>query len=236
MGSDPIDAKISRFGVPYPPFDFGSGMGVEDVSREDAIALGVIKEDYTPPKSSPLADFNATLEADLKFKNDSLWQSLKAMFGDQIRQENGKISWRNDLIREAFTSNKPFAIRLGEASPALLSKLPVTVPAALVKAKPLIIKQDWLNSTREGGGTHRDHFYPNETDERNIPLTVEDLEMMPSIWREPDAIDSKTAKENRIRLEQKALDGGVYKMVVELNQEEQHRVITFYKNKESAES
>ena len=63
-----------------------------------------------------------------------------------------------------------------------------------------------------------------------------DLEMMLSIWREPDAIGTKTANKNRIRLEQKALDGGVYKMVVDLNPKGQPHVVTFYKNKESAES
>lgn len=36
---------LSRFGTPYEPFDFNSGMGVEDVSREDAIALGLIDKD-----------------------------------------------------------------------------------------------------------------------------------------------------------------------------------------------
>ena len=110
------------------------------------------------------------------------------------------------------------------------------MPADLVKAKPLIINQNWLNKKREGGDTHRDHFYPNETDGRNTPLTVEDLEMTTSIWREPDAIDTKTAKKNRIRLEQKALDRGVYKMVVDLNPKGNPHVVTFYKNKESAES
>lgn len=236
LKSDPVWVKISRFNQPYPPFDFGSGMGTEDVSREEALALGVIKEDYTPPKSSPLTDFNATLEADLNFKNDDIWQSLKAIFGDQIRQQDGKISWRNDLIREAFTANKPFAIRLGSPTPNLLSKLPNSIPPNLVKDKPLTITQKWLSHKREDGGTHRDHFYPNETDERNIPLTIEDLEIMPSIWREPDMVDTKTANKNRIRLSQKALDGGIYRLVVDLNPKGAPHVVTFYKNKASTES
>ena len=40
---DPIWYRISAFGSPYPPFDFGSGMGVRDVDRSEAEALGVIK-------------------------------------------------------------------------------------------------------------------------------------------------------------------------------------------------
>ena len=232
LKSDPVWTKISRFGHPYPPFDWGSGMGVEDVSREDAIALGVIKEDYSPPPSSPLKAFNDGLEASLAFKNDEEWQSLKRMFGDQIRQKDGKIAWRNDIIREAFTANKPFAIRLGEATPNLLAKLPPSVPKDLCAGKPLIVDETWLSRKRMGGGNHRDHFYPKEADPRNIPLTVEDLELLPSIWREPDAVSDKTSDKNRILLEQRALDGGVYKLVVDVK--DRPYVVTFYKNKASA--
>ena len=54
LKGDPVWTAISRFGHPYPPFDFGSGMGVEDVSFEDALALGLVKDDYKPPPKSPL--------------------------------------------------------------------------------------------------------------------------------------------------------------------------------------
>ena len=43
---DPIWKKISRFGLPYAPFDFNSGMGLRDVRRPEAVALGVIPADY----------------------------------------------------------------------------------------------------------------------------------------------------------------------------------------------
>ena len=43
---DPIWTKISRFGLPYAPFDFNSGMGLEGVERETAVELGVISADY----------------------------------------------------------------------------------------------------------------------------------------------------------------------------------------------
>jgi len=55
---DPIWSEISRFGNPYPPYDFNSGMWVKPVSRKEAIALGVIEAgtkiqqtgtDYAPP-------------------------------------------------------------------------------------------------------------------------------------------------------------------------------------------
>lgn len=49
---DPVWMKISRFGKPWPPFDFGSGMGVRDINRDEAVALGVIKpgQKVQPPR------------------------------------------------------------------------------------------------------------------------------------------------------------------------------------------
>lgn len=44
----PIWSAISRFGLPYPPFDFNSGMDLRDVSRAEAVRLGVIEKDYKP--------------------------------------------------------------------------------------------------------------------------------------------------------------------------------------------
>jgi len=40
---DPIWLAISRFNLPYPPFDFGSGMGVRDIDRSESESLGIIK-------------------------------------------------------------------------------------------------------------------------------------------------------------------------------------------------
>lgn len=41
LKTDSIWAAISRFGHPHPPFDFNSGVGVEDVDRETTDALGI---------------------------------------------------------------------------------------------------------------------------------------------------------------------------------------------------
>jgi hypothetical protein len=49
LKDDPIWIEISAFGTPYPPFDFNSGMDVRDVSRSEAIDLGVISPEDPPP-------------------------------------------------------------------------------------------------------------------------------------------------------------------------------------------
>lgn len=53
LKSSPIWETISRFGVPYPPFDFNSGMWVQDVPRSEAEELGLISpaEQAVAPRS-----------------------------------------------------------------------------------------------------------------------------------------------------------------------------------------
>ena len=52
------------FGVPWGPWGFGSGMGVEDVDRNEAIAAGVMREaDVVKPSAR---DFNAGLSSSVR--------------------------------------------------------------------------------------------------------------------------------------------------------------------------
>lgn len=229
LKEDPIWSKISAFGNPYPPFDFNSGMGVRDVSYDEALSLGVIKSDYKPPEKSSLKSFNEKLEADLQVKNGNVLGKLRKIFGDQIRNDNGTIKWRQDVIRDAFMSNKPFTIKVGCATDDLLKKLPPHIPQEHIKNKNFIVNSNWLDKKRKDGSNHRNHFYPLEYRDTNIPLTVEDLELIPSIWRNPDNVSDKTSNKWNILCEQKAIDGGIYKLVV--NVEEIPEIVTFYKIK-----
>ncbi len=71
----PIWAKLNRFKVEYEPFDFGSGMGTEDVARADAVALGVIDRDTQIfPQERP---FNRDLQASPEIRSDKLRSLLE---------------------------------------------------------------------------------------------------------------------------------------------------------------
>lgn len=50
---DPIWTTISRFGEPFPPFDYGSHMDVRDISIDEAESLGVALK--TPGEATPRA-------------------------------------------------------------------------------------------------------------------------------------------------------------------------------------
>ncbi len=75
----PIWVKISRFGNPYPPFDFGSGMGLEDVSRREAMALGLIDlHTRIEPDREAVRDFGGDAQATLAIEDPRLRAALEA--------------------------------------------------------------------------------------------------------------------------------------------------------------
>lgn len=93
LKTDPIWERLSRFGTPWPPFDFNSGMGVEDVSREEAIEFGVL-----PGRGTTLrpieADFNSKMEAEVTGLSQAEKDLLTKKFGDQVAFDGDKVKWR----------------------------------------------------------------------------------------------------------------------------------------------
>ena len=81
--TDPIWIALNRFGVPYAPFDFNSGMGLRDISRREAIALGIITQDWQPD-GDPVEDFNANVEAEVSDIHPDLLSSLADLFGNAV--------------------------------------------------------------------------------------------------------------------------------------------------------
>jgi hypothetical protein len=90
LKNDPIWTKISRFGLPYPPFDFNSGMDLQDVDRDEATQLGLIDRDtqIAPDKRG----FNDGLQAALDVKGGML-ESLQSVFGDLVTIADGVMRW-----------------------------------------------------------------------------------------------------------------------------------------------
>lgn len=100
LRDDPIWERISVFGNPFPPFDWGSGMGVRAVSRRDSIALGVITDEAVREKVQSLkaekpVSMNENLAVSVTPEEES---ELRQAFGDQIAIENGEARWRDGLV------------------------------------------------------------------------------------------------------------------------------------------
>lgn len=92
LKSHPVWTAISRFGRPWPPFDFGSGMGVEDIPREEAEQLGLIRPGEAPV--SQRESFNAALAASLPPATPALLEAFQELFGSSVAVVDGLIQWK----------------------------------------------------------------------------------------------------------------------------------------------
>jgi hypothetical protein len=124
LKTDPIWAKLSRFGNPHPPFDFNSGMGVEEVDRDTAESLGLMsmsmnealqdfatlkfqtaaqlkagrgKFNLAPESQQPgLKAFQEGLEASVKDVPPGMRQKLKGIFKSKINIDGDTVQWAQD--------------------------------------------------------------------------------------------------------------------------------------------
>jgi hypothetical protein len=81
-----IWTSISRFGVPYPPFDFNSGMGLREIRRKEAEELGVIKRsDIIKPDETRLTDkVEAAMPKGISPALASVLQSVFSVVAERI--------------------------------------------------------------------------------------------------------------------------------------------------------
>ena len=92
LKGDAIWAAISRFGNPYPPFDYNSGMGLRDLSRKDAIALGVIDAADPPPKVEPIPALQKN-DYDISRFSSDLAAAVSRAFGGKAKITDGILKW-----------------------------------------------------------------------------------------------------------------------------------------------
>ena len=180
LKSDPIWTRISRFGTPWPPFDFNSGMWVEDVLRPEAEALGVIRPGVrVPPSPARVDDF---LTVNVTTWTDAERARLQEQFGDQVVLGRNQARWQGNLIAqfvEDVLDGRPRrdALRLGGPS-SRARQLALAAGVDLSDTKLLLevghVRKTW-----------RDHG-PDSSDA--TPITRLDYELVPHVWREPDAI------------------------------------------------
>lgn len=219
--------KISRFGTPWAPFDFGSGMDVQDIARDEAVELGVMKESDPPPKPVEVPGFNSNLEADVPFDGEDApeWTWLKDSFGDQIEAVDGKVLWRGDLLKRILDqrpSSGGAAIRLGKATSDLLAKAPPEIRAKL-EGKSLSPDASWINHLYKRG-----HYGAKKDDPRNAKLEAGDFDLIPSIWRNPDTV-GPGENADEVDLTMETFDGCILHLGVKTTSGT--RAGTFYKQK-----
>jgi hypothetical protein len=94
LKDSPIWTALSRFGTPWPPFDFNSGMWVEDVERQEAEDLGLLKpfEQVKPAEK----EFTDNLQNDLAGVSSENRQNLESLFGPQINIDGDTVEWKGN--------------------------------------------------------------------------------------------------------------------------------------------
>ena len=233
LKTSPIWTELSRFKNPFPPFDFNSGMGVRDVKKSKCREIGLLGE-TEQPKIPDTPNFNGNLREPVKFEKSSPeYGKLRETFGDQIQfnEEKKEVQWRSDLFADMFDPGKKFTVKLGQPTTALIDKLPSSVPADTVRGKQLIVKQDWLNRKRYDDITdHRIHFEVMADHPEDIPLKKGDVDMLPSVWRNPDRVFEDHGS---LVLEVDAVDGGMFRAIVKPGVEPDLK--TFYRTTETWE-
>lgn len=126
LKTSPIWSKLSRFGNPHPPFDFNSGMGVEEVDRDTAEEFGLMSMTTNEAllqlgttgkkrgrfraaapthQNHGLKAFQEALQASVKDVSPALRQQLKGIFKDKINIDGDTAQWaqnapeNDDLVK-----------------------------------------------------------------------------------------------------------------------------------------
>jgi hypothetical protein len=129
LKSDPVWSHINEdFGVPWGPWGWGCGHDVEDVSREDAEALGLL----TPGQAvePDTRHFNENLKASTQGLEPDLIEKLKADLGDQLEIDGTAMRWAVPAENTPAPANVPTPTPPTPATP------PATPPAPLPPAAP----------------------------------------------------------------------------------------------------
>ena len=99
LKTSPIWSALSRFGTPWPPFDYGSTRMLEDIDRDTAAAIGLLPRTGPVPafgaKGSTPEAFNDRLQASISGLPPSALDDLELTFGDQVEIAGRAAKWRN---------------------------------------------------------------------------------------------------------------------------------------------
>ena len=197
LKTDPVWERLSVFGNPFPPFDWGSGMGVIGVDRKTTIELGLVSDEKLREETAALrsakpeaSKFNDNLQATVpNLRRDSLCgQILLRNFGDQVAIENSVVSWQGNLIQDVI-SGKRKKVQLGVG----------------YNGRPLPLSHNFFKEHLSK------HYGVNETNPNSIPLHDGDYELIPAMWHKPDKVSKSR---DRDHLEFETFDGGILHLFV----------------------
>lgn len=182
LKSDPVWKKMNRFGVPWAPFDFGSGMGLRDLSRRESEKLGLIQPGEKPVPA--MKGLNDDLEASVQNLSPQIREKLNDAFGDQVVIEGDSAKWRGNLIADLYdqaTSQPQFKDRvsLGKMSRRAVQAVQDATGEDLTDWEFDLAADDIRHALKKHGGL-------TETRGDQQPIDRSDFEALPWVLRAPD--------------------------------------------------
>jgi len=193
LKTSPIWTKLSRFGTPWPPFDWGSTRELEDVWRDEAERLGLVAPD-TKIEPTMEKGFNDELEASVSDWRPDQVSTLKLAFGDQVVEKKGRVQWQGNIIGdlvgdiEARGLDRPFdnlafkgrKVNLGAATDTARRK--ARAAGIDIDGQKMVLTPDTVYHMLKRHGDGR------ERDGSQAPLTRTDIELVAHVWRDPDEV------------------------------------------------
>jgi hypothetical protein len=93
LKTSPIWVELSRFGTPWAPFDFGSGMILRNISRDQAVSLGLLQEDeILEPDPDPA--YNDGLAATMQGVPEDVAEAVQNLMPDRVERVGNDLKWR----------------------------------------------------------------------------------------------------------------------------------------------
>lgn len=103
-----------------------------------------------------------------------------------------------------------------------------------VQGKPLTVNQTWRDAKRPNGTTHLAHFYDNPDYPDDLPLHIDDVELLPTLWRNPDRV--RKIQRDVFEAQLDTFDGSIIVAQFKVKDGKPPQLWTFYKKKSSMES
>lgn len=123
--TSPIWRKLSRFDLPYPPFDFNSGMGVDPVDYEEAQRHGLVIPEATVDGMDG-ESLNASLEASVAKMDGDLQQAFVEALEDCVEVEGDRVYYTDP--------NGTRPVHWSEAGRVICGQRPPVIPDTQARA------------------------------------------------------------------------------------------------------
>lgn len=139
LTDSPIWIQLSRFGTPYPPYDYGSGMWTRPVKWRVAEQLGLVgATDYDRIRAEAPGSYNEDAVVPARITDDQVRQQL----ADQL---DGIAEWEGDALRLIDRNgSRPYAA--DDVGRVITSRPAPGVPEELSPNYQAVALAEWLDN------------------------------------------------------------------------------------------